>query len=183
MHIISSSQINTLNPSQIITICPFHRYTQCIIFSDRHTISSFQIYNYILFTEIHIFFSDKHTISTSQKYTINTLLRNAHYILFSDKRTIFSSQKCTLYPLPGKKLYILHRNTHYILFTEIHIISHSQKCTLLPHLINKHYILFSVKIIISLQINTICPFHKYTLYHLRETLYPLFRYTNYILFT
>ena len=105
INIISSSQINTINPSpQINTICPFHRYTQCIIFSDRHTISSFQIYTYLL--------SDKHTISTSQKLTLYILLRNAHYILFSDKHTISSSQKYT-YPLSDK-----------------HTISTSQKYTL-----------------------------------------------------
>ena len=104
MHIISSYQRNTINPSpEINTICPFHRYTHCIIFSDRHTISSFQIYKlYSLHRNTHIFFSDKHTIFTSQKYKLYTLYRNAHYIFFSDKHTIFSSQDCTLYPLPGK---------------------------------------------------------------------------------
>ena len=121
-HIISPSQINTINHSpQINTICPFTEKT----FSDRHTISSFQIYKlYPLHRNTHILFSDRHTISTSQKYTLYTVLRNAHYILFSDKHTISSSQKYTLFPL--------HRNTHYIFFSEKHIISSSHKYTLYP---------------------------------------------------
>ena len=86
MYIISSSQINTINPSQINTICPLQRYTQYIIFPDRHTISSFQYTNCILFTEIHI---SSFQINTLQKSTLYTLLRNAHCIHFSDKHIIF----------------------------------------------------------------------------------------------
>ena len=83
---ICSSQINTINPSpQINTICFFRRYTQCIIFSDRHTISYFKIYKlYFLYRSTHMF-SEKHTIFSS------------HHILFTELFTIPSSQKNTLY--------------------------------------------------------------------------------------
>ena len=128
MHIISSSRKThyvlftgiLISSFQINTICPFHRNTQHVLYSEMHIISTSQKYSlytllrnahYILFQEntlyplhgnTYILFSDKHTISTSQKYTLYTILRNAHYILFSDKHTIFSSQKCTLYPIPGR---------------------------------------------------------------------------------
>ena len=107
---------------------PLHRYTQYIIFSDRHNI---QIYKFVYspHRNTHILFSNKHIISTSQ---IDTLNRNAHYILF---------QENILYPL--------HRNTHYFLFTEIHTISPSQKNTLYPLKRNTHYSLFSQIHIIS----------------------------------
>ena len=130
--IISCCQINTINPSpQVNTICPFHRYTQCIILSDRNNISSFQIQKqYSLLRSLHILFSDKHNTSTSQKFTLHTLLRN------------------TLYPLLREILYILltemhiissSRKTHYILFSEINIISSSQVNTLNPSRQIKRY--------------------------------------------
>jgi hypothetical protein len=132
MPIISTSQINTIIPSQQLnTICPFHRYTQCDIFSDRHTISSFLIYiNYILFREIQICSSDKHTIFSSHKCT-------SHHL--PGKYTTSFSDKCTLFPL--------HRITHFNLFLEKHIISLS----LYPILTNT--------IIYSPEINTLHSLH------------------------
>jgi hypothetical protein len=111
---ICSSQINTINPSpQINTICFFRRYTQCIIFSDRHTISSFQIYKlYFLHRNTHIFFSDKHTIFSLHKCTLYPLHRIKHYNLFAEKHIIsFIS------------LYSILTNTHYILSSDKHTIS------------------------------------------------------------
>ena len=61
INIISSSQINTINPSpQICKLYPLLRYTQYNILSDRHTISSFQMYK------------------------LYPLHRNTHYILYSE---------------------------------------------------------------------------------------------------
>ena len=125
-----------------------------------------------------------HIISSSQINTLYPVHRNAHYILFQEntlyplhrKHIISFSQRNTLYPL--------RRNAHYILF---------QEKTLYPLRRNAHYILFSEINISSSQINTICPFHKYTqciifsdrhtissfqiykLYHLYRNTHILFR--------
>ena len=92
----SSSQINTINPSPQ-TICPFRRYTQCIIFSDRHTISSLRYRNYIFFTEIHM--------CSFQKSTLFFLYINVHCIFFSGLHTTTSFRKNTYYsPYHYKRL-------------------------------------------------------------------------------
>ena len=79
-----------------------HGYTKYIIFTDRHTVSSFQIYNLNLsHRNTYILFSSKHTISTSQINTIYPLYGNARYILFQ-----------------VNSLYHLLRNKDHILFSD-----------------------------------------------------------------
>ena len=168
-HIISSSQKCTLYP--LLKNSPY------IIFSILyllHRNSQFILYykyaHYILFQEknnlfySYIIFSDKENISTSQKYTLYTLLRSAHYIisdihytLFSEMHIISTCHKYTLYPLLSttssfqkQTLYQLHRNIHYILYSEMHITH-----THIPLHRNTHNNYFQIKTIYPLLRNTV----------------------------
>jgi hypothetical protein len=141
-------------------MCPLHRYSQYIIFSDRYTISSFQIYKlYSPHGNTHILFSAKHSVSTSRINTLYILNRNAHYILFREN---------TLYPL--------FRNKHYILFSDypnnsfsadkiyVHSVSYSQIDTLYHLFRYENCIHFTQIHISSFQINSIFPLHRNTYY-------------------
>ena len=113
--------MQTISSSQINTLYSLLRYTNHILFSDKHNksfstdkhnMSFSQIYtisssqrNTILCTVIHyILFSDKCPISSCQIRKLFPFLIYTNHILFTDKHTIFSLQKCILYPLPGKDI-------------------------------------------------------------------------------
>ena len=147
MHIISASQINTINPSpQINTICPFHRYTlyllpwynnyilctfiHYILYSDKRPIFSCQVtklFPFLRYTN-HILFSDKPTIFYTEMHIISSS-RKTHYNLFSERHITSSSEIINISFSQKYTLYPLLRITYYILFSEIHIISSSRKYT------------------------------------------------------
>ena len=79
-HYILLSDKRPITSCQIRKLFPFLRYTNHILFTEMHIISSSRKTHYILFSEIHcILFSEIHIISSSQKCKLYPLHRNTHY--------------------------------------------------------------------------------------------------------
>ena len=119
MHIISSSQKNTLYPLK--------SNTHHILFSEKHIISS--SHKYTLYPLLSI-------ISSFQINTLYPLHRNAHYILFQENTQhlliLYSIQKCTShintqYPLFKFKQYILFSDKHNISFSHVYTVYHIRR--------------------------------------------------------
>ena len=164
-HIISSSQNCTLYP--LLKNTPYIIFSVLyLLHRNSHFILYYKYAHYILFQEktlysthrnIYIIFSDKENISTSDKYTLYTLLRSAHYIISDIHYTLFSE----MFIISSSHKYILYlflRNTHYINFTEIdnYILYSEMHIT--------HCILFTGIHLNSFQIKTIYPLLRNTFY-------------------